>query len=153
MNSCHFIGRLTRDPEVRTFSNGGKVTRFGIAVNNRKKNPQTGEWEDDPAFLDMEAWAKTAEFVEEHFKKGDPIVICQSTVKQENWEKDGQKRSKLVFTAERVEFVPKTRDNAEGVGVPRKTKAASTRGKAAASTSADYDEGVYPINDDDQIPF
>src|SRR6266478_4660610 len=56
LNKVMLIGRLTRDPEARTFANGGKVTKFGFAVNNSKKNPQTGQWEDVPVFLDCEAF-------------------------------------------------------------------------------------------------
>ena len=50
LNKVMLIGRLTRDPEVRMFSNGGKVAKFGFAVNNRRKNQQTGQWEDEPVF-------------------------------------------------------------------------------------------------------
>src|SRR6516164_8587524 len=53
LNKVMLIGRLTRDPEVRTFSNGGKVANFGFAVNNRRKNQSTGQWEDEPVFIDM----------------------------------------------------------------------------------------------------
>ena len=45
LNKVLLIGRLTRDPEVRTFNGGGKVAKFGFAVNNPKKNTQTGQWE------------------------------------------------------------------------------------------------------------
>ena len=55
-NKVILIGRLTRDPECRTFSNGGKVAKFGFAVTNRKKNSQTGQWEDEPMFIDCEAF-------------------------------------------------------------------------------------------------
>ena len=55
-NKVILIGRLTRDPECRTFANGGKVAKFGFAVTNRKKNPQTGQWEDEPMFIDCEAF-------------------------------------------------------------------------------------------------
>ena len=48
LNKVMLIGRLTRDPEVRMFANGGKVAHFGFAVNNRRKNTQTGQWEDEP---------------------------------------------------------------------------------------------------------
>src|SRR5262245_10230883 len=58
LNKVMLIGRLTRDPEVRMFSNGGKVASFGFAVNNRRKNQQTGQWEDEPCFLDCEAFNK-----------------------------------------------------------------------------------------------
>ncbi|HMC65176.1 MAG TPA: single-stranded DNA-binding protein, partial [Gemmataceae bacterium] len=53
LNKVMLIGRLTRDPEVRTFANGGKVANFGFAVNTRKKNQSTGQWEDEPVFIDM----------------------------------------------------------------------------------------------------
>src|SRR5947207_833557 len=56
LNKVMLIGRLTRDPEMRTFGNGGKVANFGFAVNNPKRNAQTGEWEDVPVWLDVEAF-------------------------------------------------------------------------------------------------
>src|ERR1700722_17490360 len=69
LNKVMLIGRLTRDPEVRAFSNGGKVAKFGFAVNNRKKDSQTGQWEDVPMFIDCEAYnrgefGKQADLVE-----------------------------------------------------------------------------------------
>src|SRR6516162_5874306 len=54
LNKVMLIGRLTRDPECRTFSTGGKVAKLGFAVNNRKKNAQSGQWEDVPVYLDVE---------------------------------------------------------------------------------------------------
>src|SRR5262249_4285421 len=50
VNKVMLLGRLTRDPEVRVFASGGKVAAFGFAVNNRRKNQTTGQWEDDPCF-------------------------------------------------------------------------------------------------------
>ena len=72
LNKVMLIGRLTRDPEVRTFSNGGKVAKFGFAVNNRKKNQQTGQWEDDPVFLDVEAFNRG-----EFGKLADFLILSQ----------------------------------------------------------------------------
>ena len=72
LNKVMLIGRLTRDPEVRAFSTGGKVAAFGFAVNTRKKNPSTGQWEDEPVFIDMEAFNRgeqgrqLADQVEQH---------------------------------------------------------------------------------------
>src|SRR5215831_14371748 len=75
LNKVMLIGRLTRDPEMRTFSNGGKVAKFGFAVNNRKKNQQTDQWEEEPVFLDCEAFnrgetGKLADNVERFLHKG-----------------------------------------------------------------------------------
>ena len=75
LNKVMLIGRLTRDPEVRTFANGGKVAKFGFAVNNRKLNQQTNQWEDEPVFIDMEAFnrgdtGKLADRIEQTLTKG-----------------------------------------------------------------------------------
>src|SRR5205809_8035176 len=75
LNKVMLIGRLTRDAEVRTFSNGGKVAKFGFAVNNRRKNQQSGQWEDEPVFIDVEAFnrgetGKMADLIEQSFGAG-----------------------------------------------------------------------------------
>src|SRR5260370_35319196 len=80
LNKVMLIGRLTRDPEVRVFSNGGKVAKFGFAVNNRKKNQATGQWEDDPVFIDVDAFnreagRKLADPVEQYLHKGNQASI------------------------------------------------------------------------------
>ena len=74
LNKVMLIGRLTRDPEVRMFSNGGKVAAFGFAVNNRKKNQATGAWEEVPVYLDVKAFnretgRKLADTIEQYFRK------------------------------------------------------------------------------------
>src|SRR6266851_1784886 len=89
VNKVLLIGRLTRDPEVRMFSNGGKVAMFGFAVNNRRKNQQTGQWEDDPVFLDVEAFnrgetGKTADLVEQYLHKGNQAFI-EGHLKLDQW--------------------------------------------------------------------
>src|SRR5271168_3853784 len=101
LNKVMLIGRLTRDPEMRTFSNGGKVAKFGFAVNNRKKNQQTGQWEDEPVFLDCDAftrgkYGKTADLIEQNLHKGNQAFI-EGHLKLDQWEdkNGGGKRSKL----------------------------------------------------------
>src|SRR6478736_5188495 len=80
VNKLILIGRLTRDPETRTFANGGKVAKFGFAVTNRKKNSQTGQWEDVPMFIDCEAYnrgefGKQADLVEQYLAKGRQVYL------------------------------------------------------------------------------
>src|SRR2546421_13114432 len=75
LNKVLLIGRLTRDPEVRTFANGGKVAKFGFAVNNRRKNVSTGQWEDEPVFVDVDVFnrgenGRQADLVEQSLRKG-----------------------------------------------------------------------------------
>src|SRR5947199_3278888 len=101
LNKVMLIGRLTRDPEVRVFSTGGKVAKIGFAVNNRRKNQQTGQWEDEPVFIDAEAFnrgetGKQADLVAQNMRRGRQIIIGEH-LRVDSWtQQDGQKRSKLV---------------------------------------------------------
>lgn len=110
LNKVMLIGRLTRDPETRVFSNGGKVAKFGFAVNNRKKNMQTGQWEDEPVFVDVDAFnrgetGKTADLVEQYLRKGHQAFI-EGHLKLDQWTaQDGSKRSRLYVVMDNVQFL------------------------------------------------
>ncbi len=140
LNKVMLIGRLTRDPEVFMFANGGKVAKLGFAVNNHKKNPQTGQWEDDPVFLDVEAFnrgetGKTADLVEQYLRKGHQAFI-EGHLKLDQWTaQDGQKRSKIKVVVDKVEFLEK---RPEGEG-PRPISA--PRRQATGSTAPPMDDG------------
>jgi single-strand DNA-binding protein len=112
LNKVMLIGRLTRDPEVRTFSNGGKVANLGFAVNNRKKNQQTGEWEDEPCFLDLKAFnsgfergRKLADLCEQYLRKGHQAYIEGHLVLEQWTSQDGTKQSKIRVVVEEVQFL------------------------------------------------
>src|ERR1700722_9284498 len=109
LNKVMLIGRLMRDPEVRAFSNGGKVAKLGFAVNNRKKDQTTGEWVDDPVFIEVDAFnrgefSKQADLVEQYLTKGRQIFI-EGHLKLDQWEKDGQKRSQLRVVVDSLQFL------------------------------------------------
>src|SRR5580765_841352 len=101
LNKVMLIGRLTRDPEVRMFSNGGKVAMFGFAVNNRRKNQQTGQWEDEPCFLDVEVFnrgdtGKKADLAEQYLSKGKQVFL-EGKLKMDSWTTpEGQKRNRIL---------------------------------------------------------
>src|SRR3954468_16351794 len=120
LNKVMLIGRLTRDPEVRTFSNGGKVAKFGFAVNNRRLNSATGQWEDEPVFLDCEIFnrgenGKQADRVEQTVRKGQQIFI-EGHMKMDQWTaQDGQKRSRLVVVVDNFQYL-EPRQDAGGEG-------------------------------------
>jgi single-strand DNA-binding protein len=111
LNKVMLIGRLTRDPEVRTFSNGGKVANFGFAVNNRKKNQTTGEWEEEPCFLDLKAFnretgRKLADLVEQYLHKGN-LAYIEGHLVFEQWEdkNGGGKRQAVKIVVDDVQFL------------------------------------------------
>jgi single-strand DNA-binding protein len=124
LNRVFLIGRLTRDPEVRVFPSGGKVAKFGFAVNNRRKNASTGQWEDEPVFLDVEAFNrgefnKLADRIEETLTKGRQVFI-EGHLRLDQWtDKEGQKRQKLVIVCDGFQYLdPRPEGQAEGGGRP-----------------------------------
>jgi|SRR5262245_2303685 single-strand DNA-binding protein len=151
LNKVMLIGRLTRDPEMFMFANGGKVAKFGFAVNNRKKNSQTGQWEDEPVFLDLEAFnrgefGKMADLVEQYLKKGHQAFI-EGHLKLDQWtSQDGQKRSKIKVVVDNVQFLEPRGDGARSGG------SAPRRQAAAAPTSGDDGGGYEPPPEPDLPP-
>ena len=168
LNKVMLIGRLTRDPEVRTFSNGGKVAKFGFAVNNRKKNQQTGQWEDEPVFLDVEAFnrgefGKQADLVEQYLVKGRQVFI-EGHLRLDQWEKDGQKRSRLVIVLDNMQFLEPRPEGASGgdsmgTRAPRTSAPAQRKQESGYSNGGGYGGGFEepepgPSGDNpDDIPF
>lgn len=164
LNKVMLIGRLTRDPEVRTFSNGGKVAKIGFAVNNRKKNPQTGAWEDEPVFLDIDAFnretRKLADLVEQYLKRGHQAYIEGHLVLDQWTDKDGQKRTKLKVVMHDVQFLEPKADGAQGGGGQRSATPARSAAPAAPAAAPSYSGGGYDEPEpmpsgggEDEIPF
>lgn len=91
INTCTFTGRLAADPDVRQTRNGKTVAKFRIAVGGFHK--------DETAWLDFEAWGKTAELLSQYRHKGDTVgVVAHAVVDQ--WDKDGQKHSRVKFVVD-----------------------------------------------------
>jgi single-strand DNA-binding protein len=170
LNRVMLIGRLTRDPEMRTFSNGGRVAAFGFAVNNLRKDPETGQWKkDEPVFLDCKAFnrgtaegggRKLADLVEKSLRKGSQIFI-EGHLKMEEWtsNQDGQKRTKLVVHVDELEFLDTRQDGQGYNGGGSRPAAAPANRPAAAPTSYDGGADERPEfssegpNQEKDIPF
>ena len=97
-------GNLTRDPELRATAGGTQVLSFGLAVNDRHKNQQTGEWEDYPNFVDCTMFGTRAEAVSRFLSKGSKVAI-EGKLRYSSWERDGQRRSKLEVIVDEIEFM------------------------------------------------
>lgn len=104
INHVTVSGNLTRDPEVRTTARGKPVMSFGIAVNDRRRDPETGEWEDFPNFFNCTMFGTRGEHLGEILAKGDKIVI-EGSLRYSQWERDGQKRSNVEIVIDEIEFV------------------------------------------------
>jgi single-strand DNA-binding protein len=104
-NKVILMGNLTRDPQLRYTPSQMAVADFGIAVNNRYTT-KAGEQRDEPCFVDITAWGKQAELINQYFQKGKPIFI-EGRLKYDTWEdkQGGGKRHKLTVTLENFQFV------------------------------------------------
>lgn len=106
INRVIVSGRATRDPEVRRTQGGMAIMSFGIAVNDRRKNQQTGEWEDAPGFYDCTMFGKRAESLSNYIAKGMQLMV-EGKLRYSKWERDGQARSKVEIIAEEVVLPPR----------------------------------------------
>lgn len=108
INRVCISGNLTRDPETRRTAGGTAVMSFGVAVNDRAKNQQTGEWEDRPNFVDCVMFGTRAEAVGRYLSKGSKVAI-EGKLRWSQWQtQDGQKRSKLEVIVDEIEFMSRS---------------------------------------------
>ena len=159
LNKVHLIGRLGKDPECRTFQNGGKVAQFSICVSNRKKDAH-GEWTEDPCWLDCKAFnrqngQKLADLCEQYLRKGHQVYI-EGHLTQEKWEdKDtGANRSAIRVIVDSLQFLEAKKDggqNGQGNGQQRQPAASSPR--QSAPPQEEYQERQTDFADDQEIPF
>lgn len=103
VNRVEISGNLTRDAELRTTGGGYPVLSFSMAVNDRRKNQQTGEWEDRPNYVDCTLFGTRAEKLAPHFTKGTKLFVA-GKLNYSSWEKDGQRRSKLDVVVDDFDF-------------------------------------------------
>ncbi len=110
LNSVLLEGHLTRDPELRYTSKGTAVCSFSIGCNRSYK--QDEQRQQEVSFFDITTWSRLAEICAEYLVKGRGVRVV-GRLKQERWEDDGQRRSKIAVIAEHVEFKPPRREEAE----------------------------------------
>lgn len=103
INRVTLSGNLTREPELRTTASGMAVLSLGIAVNDRRKNNQTGEWEDYANFIDCMMFGTRAQAVSKHLRKGQRVML-DGKLRYSAWESEGQRRSKIEVLIDDIDF-------------------------------------------------
>ena len=105
LNRVFLMGNLTRDPQVKFLPSQTQVAEFGIAMN-RKFKGQNGEDREEVTFVDITAFGKTAELINQYFTKGKPIFI-EGRLKYDQWDdkNGGGKRSKLTVVVDNFQFI------------------------------------------------
>ena len=108
INRVNISGNLTRDPELRQTQGGMAILSMGVAVNDRRMNQLTGEWEDVPNFVDCVVFGRRAESLSKFLAKGTKVAI-EGKLRWSQWEKDGQKRSKIEVIVDELELMTGSR--------------------------------------------
>lgn len=146
INRVNITGNLTRDPELRATAGGTQILSFGVAVNDRRRNQQTGEWEDVPNFVDCIVFGSRAEAVSRFISKGSKVAI-EGKLRYSSWEnKEGQRRSKLEVVVDEIEFL--SRANGQQVTSP-----AAEAAKVADTPAYGTPRAPEPEFYDADIPF
>ncbi|MCX7632997.1 MAG: single-stranded DNA-binding protein [Turneriella sp.] len=143
INRVVLVGRLTRDPELRSTNTGNYFCRFTLASNRVVYNRQTGESREEVGFFDCVAWNRTAELVHKYLQKGRRVCV-DGSLRFSSWEHEGKKMSRVEINVDNLQFL-----DARGFGGA--TEPAAADAPAGDSTPPpDLDSGTMS---DDDIPF
>jgi single-strand DNA-binding protein len=142
INVFAITGNLTKDPKLTSFDSGSSVCELRVAVNTRRKNSETGEWEDKPNYFDVKVWNKRGVACSEHLEKGSGVAV-QGRLDWREWEaKDGSgKRQKVELLAGDVQFLGSPKDSA-----------APEAGELAEAAAGEFAMAGAGAGEDD-IPF
>ena len=140
INRVIISGRLTRDPELRQTAGGTPVLGMGVAVNDRRRNVQTGQWEDYTNFIDC-------------------TMCIEGRLRWSQWERDGQKRSKIEVIVDELEL-PSRGQGAQDGGAPQAYAPAPQQSYSSSYAPAPQQQytapAAMPPADqiyDEEIPF
>jgi single-strand DNA-binding protein len=144
INHVVLVGRLTRNAELKYTTSGGAVSKFGLAINQRRKKDD--QWVDEAHFFDVVVWGKTAEALNQYLVKGKQVGI-EGQLRQSRWEQDGQARSRVEISASNVMLL--------GSGSGGGRAGPGTGPTPEPKSAQEFPEGEAPAADhfEDDIPF
>jgi len=149
LNKVLLMGNLTRDPEVKYTPKGTAVGDLAIAINDSYK-AQDGTIKETVTYVDIEVWGRQAETCKQYLTKGRPVFV-EGQLRLDQWEQEGQKRSKLKVRADRVQFL-----GGGGAGGGGRSgggeQRSSSPGESTRSAPSVSEDAPPPPSDDD-IPF
>jgi len=149
LNRVFLIGNLTRDPEIRYIPSGKAVADLNMAIN-RKYRTASGEVKEETCYVGVVVWERQAETAGEYLKKGSAIMV-EGSLRYEQWEKNGEKKSRLRVNADRIQFLDRLKRPAESSTAP---EAGQPQGApAAASEPAEPPAPDEGKGDNDNLPF
>ena len=154
VNVVVLVGNLTRDPELRATGGGTSVCRLGLAVNERTKDPATGEWGERPNYFDIDVFGAQGENCAQYLSKGRQVAI-EGRLRWRSWETpEGQKRSAVSVVANSVQFIGPRDSGGQGGGWSGQSAGQGGQGGGAGFTGPSPEPSKGDFNEsDDDIPF
>ena len=144
MNKVQILGTITRDIDLQYAPSGTAIAKLGIAVN--KRYTSNGEKKEEVSYFNCVAFGKTGENINQYFQKGSRILIS-GELKEDRWEKDGQKQSRVSILIDGFDFIDKNNSAPNPKQAP-KVETYNAQGKK----TAEYDMPEIDISED-MIPF
>lgn len=145
INSVTIVGRLTRDMELKYTNSDVAISNMGIAVNRSRKDGD--QWVEEANFFDVTLFGRRGESLQQYLTKGTRIAVT-GELRQERWEQDGQKRSRVVITANNIQLLGGNQNN---------TLVVNNGGRQDYNPGNDIRHNNRPqyqnTNNEDDIPF
>jgi single-strand DNA-binding protein len=156
LNKVLLMGNLTRDPEVKYTPKGNAVGDLSIAINDSYK-AQDGTIKETVTYVDIEVWGRQAETCKQYLTKGRPVFV-EGQLRLDQWEQEGQKRSKLKVRADRVQFLGSSPGGggggrSEGGNYSRGGERSGSSSAETSRSAPSMSEDAPPPPSDDDIPF
>ena len=151
LNRVFLIGNLTRDPEVRYIPSGKAVADLRMAVSDKYRTA-AGEYKEETCYVSVVVWERQAEAAGEYLKKGSAILV-EGSLRYEQWETNGEKKSRLRVNADRIQFLDRLKRPAEPSAA---SEAGPPQGAPPAAASEPSEPSAAPgegKGDDDNLPF
>ena len=150
INRVVLVGRLTRDAELSYTNTGFALTKFSLAINRRKKSGD--QWVDEANFFDVVIWGKRGEALNQYLSRGQQVAV-EGELRQERWEKDGMKRSKVSIEATNIQLLggSKSDRSSSNGGGEYQSKPSQTNQSSNSQAFDSYNGGGGSFEDD--IPF
>lgn len=148
------VGNLTRDPETRTTPSGLTICKFSIAVNRVYKD-RDGNQKEEVSFIDCDSFGAPAETISRYTSKGSAMLV-EGRLRQDTWETDGQKRSKLVVVVEQFQFIgygDSQSSGGKGGGNDYESSAPARRQPSRSGSESGAAAAPGGEEFDDEVPF
>ena len=150
LNQCTFVGRLGRDPELRTFASGDQVVNFSIAVSESWKDRETGEKKERTEWINLVASGGLAKVVGDYARKGSQVTVTGKLRNRKWTDKDGQERYSTEIRVDHFQLTGGRQDSGDGGHDTPRTPAPAPRQQQRASAPPPSSDGW---DDGGDIPF